>query len=107
MKEIFFDNNFNNLLEDKKILVIQKMGSIGGAEKNLEKIIDSFSEKYHVVFFILGPCIGPFFDKLSHKNVSFIRSNLPDWRKGKNFISRYFYLLRHFLLLREKTFDLI
>ena len=107
MKEDFIDNGLTNPLKNKKILVIQKMGSIGGAEKNLEKIIDSFSEKYHVSFLILSPGIGPFFARLSPKNVSFIRSNLPDWRKGKNFISRYFHILRHFFLLREKTFDLI
>ena len=107
MKEDFIDNGLTNPLKNKKILVIQKMGSIGGAEKNLEKIIDSFSEKYHVSFLILSPCIGPFFARLSSKSVSFIRSNLPDWRKGKNFISRYFYILKHFFLLREKTFDLI
>ena len=107
MKEVCRDIIAKKLLINKRILVIQKMGSIGGAEKNLEKILDFFFKKYHVDFSILGPCVGPFFDQLSLKDIPFVRSNLPDWRKGKNFISRYFYILRHFLLLRKKTFDLI
>lgn len=107
MKYVTRENDLKFLLENKNILIIQKMGSIGGAEKNLEKILDFFSKKYHINFFILGPCNGPFFDRLSQKNISFVRSKLPDWRKGKNFISRYLYMLKHFLLLKEKTFDLI
>lgn len=96
-----------NFLKNKNILVIQKMGTIGGAEKNLEKIMDLFSKRHHWNFLILGPCKGLFFDRLIRNGFPCIGTKIPDWRKGRNFLLRYFYVLKHMYLLRGHTLDLI
>lgn len=101
------EKKYNNL-KYKKILVLQNSGVIGGAEKNLERWIDYFYEKYNISVYMCGPGKGTFFDEMASKGIRIIRTNLPEWRKGKNFIYRY--LVRSRItttLLREEPFDLI
>lgn len=98
-----YDNlNFRN------ILVIQKSGVIGGAEINLQRWSDYFYKKFNTSICLCGPGKGIFFDEMEAKGIRIIQTDLPDWRKGKNFINRY--LVRSKItssLLRKQSFDLI
>ena len=80
----------NNCLKKINILVFQKSGFIGGAEKNLQRWIAYFREKFDVSVTLCGPGKGPFFDYMASIGVKTFQVDLPDWRKGKNFFKRYF-----------------
>lgn len=99
--------NIDNL-NFKNILVIQKSGNIGGAEINLQRWTDFFRKKYSISICLCGPGKGIFFEEMVTKGNRLIQTDLPDWRKGKNFINRY--LVRSKIgtsLLRKGPFDLI
>lgn len=78
-----------SILKDKSILVFQKSGFIGGAERNLEQWAFYFQEKYNMKISLCGPGEGPFFSLMSEKGIFCHKISLPDWRKGKNFVRRY------------------
>lgn len=107
MDECDQEKDTKKFLKNKNILIIQKMGTIGGAEKNLEKIMDYFSRRHHWNFLILGPGKGPFFDRIISDRFPWIGVKIPDWRKGINFLLRYFYVLKQMYLLKEHKLDLI
>ncbi|MHB1926970.1 MAG: glycosyltransferase family 4 protein [Leptospirillum sp.] len=94
-------------LTNLRVLVIQKMGHIGGAEKNLERWINHFIEKYQFKVSICGPGDGVFFQRMDEKGIPCFKSALPDWRKGKNLIARYLAQMRITKILGEEKFDLI
>lgn len=97
----------SNTLKNRKILVLQKMGHIGGAEKNLESWLDEFIEKYQFNVSILGPGEGPFFDRMNDRGFHCFKTQLPDWRKGKNLFSRYVAQRNMLKILKKERFDLI
>lgn len=98
----------HNILMNKKILVFQKSGFIGGAEKNLQRWIEDLSEKYNVTTILCGPGKGKFFEEMASRGIKTYQTALPDWRKGKNFFRRY--LVRSKIvadLSKKPSFDLI
>ncbi|WP_053765478.1 glycosyltransferase [Leptospirillum ferriphilum] len=78
-----------NSLKNIKILVFQKSGYIGGAEKNLQRWVKYFHDKYNTKIILCGPGNGKFFEEMEVNGCEISRSDLPDWRKGKNFLKRY------------------
>lgn len=92
---------------DLGILAIQKMGAIGGAEKNLERILTHFRDRWNARATIFGPGIGPSFQALERSGFALVRGDLPDWRKAKNFLSRHIARNRMRSKLSRKTFDLV
>ena len=96
-----------NTLKNRKILVLQKMGHIGGAEKNLESWIDDFIKKYQFNVSFLGPGEGPFFDLMNDRGFPCFKSQIPDWRKGKNLFLRYIVQRNMLKILKKERFDLI
>ena len=70
-----------------KVLCLQKFGTVGGAEIDLFRIIRSFGESFS--FSIIGEGKGKFFDMVRKEGVNVVPFDLPDWRKGKNLLSRY------------------
>jgi glycosyltransferase involved in cell wall biosynthesis len=83
------------------------MGDIGGAETNLERWIDYFRLKFGYEFVLLGPGDGVFFEKLAAKGVPCIKTEIPDWRKGKNFFYRYMVARKMRSILGKERFDFI
>jgi glycosyltransferase involved in cell wall biosynthesis len=89
------------------ILAIQKMGTVGGAEKNLERILTHFRDRWNASATIFGPGIGPFFQALERSGHSLVKGDLPDWRKAKNLLSRHIAQSRMLSILSRKSFDLV
>ncbi|MHB8370102.1 MAG: glycosyltransferase family 4 protein [Leptospirales bacterium] len=94
-------------LKNIKILVIQKMGQVGGAEKNLERWMDYFIQKYQVKISICGLNPGRFQEVINKKGIPSFPASMPDWRKGKNFLSRYLAQRKISNVLDKEQFDLI
>ena len=102
-------NEGNSLrkLSGINILVIQKMGTVGGAEKNLERILGYFMNKFSFNATIYGPGEGPFFREMDLGGVPTVRGPLPDWRKGKSIIFRYLARRKMILSLSSRPVDLV
>lgn len=94
-------------LQDLRVLVIQKMGQIGGAEKNLERWMDYFIQKYHFRITLCGLGEGPFLKKMKQKGIPSFQVSMPDWRKGKNLLFRYLAQRKMSKALDKEQFDLI
>lgn len=95
------------VLKNRKVLILQKMGNIGGAEKNLENWIEFFVEKYQFNVSVLGPGEGAFFDWIRKKGFSFFQTQIPDWRKGKNLFLRYIAQKNMLRFIKNEKFDFI
>lgn len=94
-------------LEGKHVLIFQKSGNIGGAEINLERWVTHFIDNYGMKFSLCGPGDGVFFDQMKDLGVSTYKVQLPDWRKGKNFLLRYWAQANIEKTLRNVPLDLI
>ncbi len=95
-------------LRDLKILVFQKSGFIGGAEKNLQRWVKYFNKKYNVLVTLCGPGKGTFFEEMALSGHEISIFDLPDWRKGKNFVKRYLVRSKILTFYKDKnSVDLI
>lgn len=97
----------DNDLKGKHIIIFQKSGNIGGAEINLKRWVTHFIDNYGMKFSLCGPGDGVFFDQMKDIGVSIYKAQLPDWRKGKNFLLRYWAQANIEKILRNVSFDLV
>ncbi len=101
--EVKYFNNLKNI----KIKIFQKSGFVGGAEVNLHRWVKYFQDQFGIDFSFCGPGEGLFFDWLKKDGYECSYSSLPDWRKGKNFFSRYLAQVNLLKIFKNKKIDLI